>query len=267
MGASTNKLIIAAVAVTLGAGPLVLSAPVGAVDAGTTKRVSLDATQDDPDGSSLNRSLSADASLIAFSSDATDMVPGDTNAVRDVFVRDRAGGANVLVSAGLGGAPANGASGEPAISADGKFVTFASDATNLITGDTNAARDIFIRNLVTSTTKRVSVAGVNTQSNGTSLTPAISGDGTYVTYASWASNLVPGDTNNRADIFVRNTVAKTTKRVSLATGGAQGNGDSTYPTISSDGRGVAFESLATNFTPTTTNGFRHTYVRVGASGP
>lgn len=241
--------------------------PARATLGGTTKRVSLDAGQDDPDGISLNRSLSADGSLIAFSSEATDLVPGDVNLLRDVFLRDRAGGANVLVSAGIGGASANGRSGEPAISADGRFVAFTSEAANLVAGDTNNSADVFVRDLVAGTTKRVSLGAGGVQGNQASQHPAISGDGKYVAFTSRATNLVSGDSNGRSDVFVRNIVTKTTTRVSLASGGAQGNGNSLRPTISADGRAVAFESLATNFTPTTTSGFSNTFVRVGVSGP
>src|SRR5262249_17255542 len=144
-------------------------------------------------------------------------------------------------------------SGRPSLSADGRFVAFESDANNLVPGDTNGAADIFVHDLLTGLTERVSVPDPSSgqaQANGTSLAPAISPDGRYVAFASRASNLVAGDTNTRQDIFVHDRVTGATQRVSVDAVGAQVLSDSgptldvpgRGPVISDGGRFVAFES-------------------------
>lgn len=253
------------------ASTIMITTPLIDAGAGATKRISLDASQDDPDGSSFGRSVSADGALIAYSSDATDLLadPGiDVNGARDVYVRDRAGGVNVLVSVGLDGlagtgvSPAASASGEPAISADGRYVAFSSDATNLVASDTNNQRDVFVRDLANETTTRISVSTGGQPSNRMSNVPAISVDGRYIAFASLGTTLVTGDTNNVADIFVRDTTLGTTRRVNVTTGGAQAiGGASNRPSISADGNRMVFESLATNLVPGDTKGRSVVYLR------
>jgi archaellum component FlaF (FlaF/FlaG flagellin family) len=128
----------------------------------------------------------------------------------DVFVRDIVAGTTTRVSVASDGAQANGSCYEPSISADGRYVAFESLASNLVPGDTNAVPgdpwtglDVFVRDTVAGTTTRVSVASDGTEANGDTGEPSISGDGRYVAFESWASNLVPGDTNERYDVFVR----------------------------------------------------------------
>jgi Tol biopolymer transport system component len=147
----------------------------------------------------------------------------------------------------------------PSISADGHFVTYASDRADLVPGDTNGRSDVFVRDLTANTTERVSVTSGEAQATGPAgldsemyfSPPAISADGRYVAFASNATNLVPGDTNNATDVFVRDRVLGTTERVSVSSGGVQGNGNSYRPaTISGDGRYVAFQTQASNLDPT-----------------
>jgi archaellum component FlaF (FlaF/FlaG flagellin family) len=165
------------------------------------------------------------------------------------------------VSVATGGTQGNGDSFIPAISADGRYVTFQSIASNLVPGDTNSTFDVFVRDRRSGTTQRVNVATDGTQANGDSFSLAISADGRYVTFQSIASNLVPGDTNDRTDVFVRDLRSGTTQRVSVATGGTQANGDSDIPAISADGRYVAFESGASNLVPGDTNHSEDVFVR------
>ena len=154
----------------------------------------------------------------------------------DVFVRDRQTGTTRRVSLGPGGVQGNDYSFNPSISADGRFVAFESDATNFVPGDTNGFSDVFVHDRKTGTTRRVSVGPGGVQGNEGSYLPSISADGRFVAFESDATNLVPGDTNGVADVFVHDRKTGTTKRVSVGQGGVQGNSDSYRPAISADGR-------------------------------
>ena len=134
----------------------------------------------------------------------------------------------------------------PSLSGDGRYVAFASYADNLVPGDTNGAFDIFVHDLVLGTNERVSIGSDGAEGNGTSDTPYISYNGRYVAFSSGASNLVPGDSNAAIDIFVRDRSLGTTERVSVDSAESQANSASGAPSISPDGRIVAFRSGATN---------------------
>ena len=128
-----------------------------------------------------------------------ELVPGDANGARDVFIRDRQTGETTRASVDGAGAEANDDSFEPAISADGRFVAFSSSATNLVAGDSNEANDVFVRDRQANTTTRVSVGLAGANANGGSDSPSISGDGRLVAFTSAATNLVEGDTNGQRD--------------------------------------------------------------------
>src|SRR5260221_358848 len=191
--------------------------------------------------------VSADGRYVAFMSSSI-LAPGDTNANWDVYLRDRQNGTTELVSVDSSGAVGNGFSGlfGICISPDGRFVAFESRASNLVPGDTNGARDVFLRDRLNGTTERVCVGAGGTQGNGESLYPSLSADARYVAFTSQATNLVPGDTNVADDVFVRDRRSGTTERVSVSTGGGQGDSNSSDAAISADGRYVAFMSLASN---------------------
>jgi len=189
--------------------------------------------------------------LVAFESDASNLVPNDTNGLQDVFVHDRGTGQTRRVSLSSRGMQGDGESYWPAVSADGRHIAFASKASNLVPGDTNGKWDIFVRDLATRRTTRVSIVGNGDQGNGSSYSPSLSATGRYVAFWSYAENLVAGDTNRVADVFVHDRVTGQTRMVST---GAGGNGESLLPAISDDGRVVAFESAATNLVPRDTNG-------------
>src|ERR1019366_7601853 len=148
-----------------------------------------------PNGSSGFTSFctSSNGQFVAFYGDADNLVPNDTNGCSDVFVRDLAGGTNILVSVNTNGNSGDGLSTEPAISGYGRYVAFTSWADNLVSGDTNLARDVFVRDLLADTTTLVSVStnGVN-PGNGDSFSPIISADGRYVLFHSLAANLASG---------------------------------------------------------------------------
>ena len=231
-----------------------------------TSRVSVSSSEAQGFRSSSDASLSADGRYVAFGSLARNLVPGDTNLVEDIFVRDRLAGTTRRVSVSGSGAQGNGASILPSISGNGRYVAFMSDATNLVPGDTNHATDVFVRDLVGGSTRRVSVGAGGQQANGASSWPSISRDGLHIGFLSAASNLVPGDTNGTFDAFVRDLLASTTQRISVATDGTQGDGNSLYPAVSGNGRFVAFQSDATNLVPGDTNASLDIFVRDRLNG-
>lgn len=226
----------------------------------TTRRVSVSSTGAEADNASSDPAISADGRYVAFRSDASNLVGGDSNGVADVFVRDRAAKTTTRVSVDGAGAQANGASAEPSLSADGRYVAFRSAASNLVGSDTNAADDIFVRDRTAGTTTRVSVGAAGLQANGASGAPAVSGNGGFVAFHSSASNLVGGDTNSATDVFVRSLAGATTTRVSLSAGGGQGSDPSSSPSISSDGTRIAFQSTAA-LASGDDNGVSDVYVR------
>ncbi len=230
--------------------------------AGTTERVSVSSGGVEGDHWSGGPSITPDGRLVAFESLATSLVAGDANLTRDIFVRDRSSGTTELVSVSTAGEQANGDSGDPAISADGRFVAFTSGASNLVAGDTNGTWDIFVGDRKRGTTRRVSVSSAGRQVNGRSWSPAISADGRFVAFFSSSSNLVAHDTNpGRYDVFVRDRRKGTTERVSVSSAGRQANSQSRDPSISADGRFVAYDSWASNLVPGDTNGTWDAFVR------
>jgi Tol biopolymer transport system component len=168
-------------------------------------------------------------------------------------------GVTQRVSVGSGG-QANLHSYVADVSDDGRFVVFDSYATNLVPGDANSAPDVFVYDRQTGVAELVSVSSAGVQGNSYSISPSISDDGRFVAFYSFASNLVAGDTNAEGDIFVRDRQAGTTQRVSVDSAGNQANEVTFPPTISGDGRFVAFESWATNFVPDDTNHFGDAFI-------
>jgi Tol biopolymer transport system component len=239
----------------------------GAARAGVTERVSVSSSGEQGNNWSYGFSISADGRFVTFDSGASNLVPGDTNGAWDAFVRDRLTGTTERVSVSTAGVQGNGGSGMPSISADGRFVAFASGASNLVPGDTNGECDVFVRDRLTGKTELVSVSSAGEQGNDGSDEPSISADGGFVAFQSYASNLVPDDTSGYYhDIFVRDRLTGTTERVSVSSAGEQANWDSEWPCISADGRFVGFDSEASNLVPGDTNGHSDAFVRDRLTG-
>ena len=219
------------------------------------------------DGRSEAPSISADGRYVAFASEATTLVPGDSSRKGGVLVLDRQTGQIERMSVNTAGEAADETSTEPSISADGRFVAFTSYALNLHPGtiQTNKPR-VFVHDRQTGQTDLVS----KTLAGGTPSVfcqkPSISADGRFVAFESLDSGLVVGDTNGRYDIFVYDRQTGGTTRESVASDGAQGNHDSKAPSISADGRYVAFESLASNLVAGESFSFSHIYVRDRETG-
>jgi Tol biopolymer transport system component len=227
---------------------------------GETRRVSVASDGTQGFGDSDRPSISADGRYVAFDSFSSNLVSDDANDVRDVFVHDLQTGQTSLVSIASDSTQGNQFSYGAFLSADGRYVVFASYASNLVSGDTNDAADIFVRDRQTGQTSRVSIASDGTQGADHSLLPSISADGRYVAFFSYASNLVSGDTNGYPDVFVHDRQTGQTTRVSVASDGAQGNEGSGEPSLSADGRFVAFASNATNLVGGDTNGYADVFV-------
>ncbi|MGH9040747.1 MAG: hypothetical protein ACRDZ3_11015, partial [Acidimicrobiia bacterium] len=217
---------------------------------GITSRVSVGAggAQVRGGGPSVIESMatSADGSVVAFVSNATNLVPGDANGVFDVFTYEVATGRTTRVSLATDGSEAAAPSQEVAISGDGKVVAFVSAAPNLVANDANGQKDVFVRDRAAGTTTRVSMGTGGGEASAGSGQPSLSDDGRWVAFASTAPNLVAGDANAVSDIFLHDRAGAITQRVSLDSGGGDPDGPSVAPDLSSDGSVVAFESKASD---------------------
>jgi Tol biopolymer transport system component len=220
---------------------------------GATERVSVSSAGEEADNQSGECAISADGRYVAFESVASNLVPGHTGYYWDIFVRDRLTGTTDLVSVSTSGDQGDDDSYGPAISADGRYVAFYAVASNLVAGDTNGVLDVFVRDRLAGTTERVSVSSSGEEGDDQSGSSCISADGRYVAFSSDATNLVPGDTNNQDDIFVRDRLAGTTVRASISSSGEEADGVSRFPSITADGRYVAFQCNGTNLVPDDTN--------------
>ncbi len=228
---------------------------------GQITRVSVSSTGEESDGQNFHPSISAEGRYVAFWSMASNLIAKDLNGCPDVFVHDRNTGKTTRMSIATGGVEGEADSVSPAISADGRYVVFSSLAPSLVPGDNNHRGDIFVRDRHTGTTARVSLSNTGEEANGASFSPSISGDGRYIAFESEASNLVTGDGNGKSDVFVRDVIAGTTTLVSVSTAGVQGNDTSYAPSISADGRCVAFGSAAFNLVQGDSNGYEDVFVR------
>lgn len=219
---------------------------------GPIVRVSVAADGGPANGPSTQPVVSADGRFVAFVSTATNLVAGDRGGQPQVFVRDVVGGRTMRVSDGLGGAQADGPCSNPAISADGSTVSFESSANNLVPGPhRRGLSDVYVRVLATGRTERVSVSTSGQEQNRAVKAPfhqisSLSGDGRFVVFDSDASNLVAQDINRSTDVFLRDRRLHRTTLVSENSQGYEGNNDSFAPSLTPDGRFVAFESFANN---------------------
>jgi Tol biopolymer transport system component len=239
-----------------------------ATSTGDTLLVSV--TPDGSSGAGESRGIrvAAGGRVVVFLSDADDLVPGHANGFADVFLRDLLLGTTELVSVGLGGLPANGPSGftfgsNSDVSADGRYVVFASEATNLIEGD-GIERDVFRRDRLAGVTERVSVNLSGGEPDAASWDAAVSDDGNVVAFVSHASDLVAGAFNDQNQVYVRDIAAGTTLHVSRSSAGVPANAGCFEPALSGDGRVVAFYSGATSLLPGLDGSF-HVFVHVLAT--
>lgn len=216
---------------------------------------------DQADAGSGEPAISQDGRYVAFFSHAKNLVADDQNGRSDIFLRDLRTATTTCVSVNSEGAAGDNHSRIPAISADGRYVAFESFASNLVPGDTNSRVDVFLHDRTTRATTRVSVSSEEKQVDGDSHNPAVSADGRLVVFSSFASNLVRLDTNNRYDVFVRDRKTGRTSMISVSSAGGLGKHDSDQPSLSGDGRYVAFSSKASNLIPGDKNSSVDVFIR------
>jgi Tol biopolymer transport system component len=203
-----------------------------------------------------------------FVSNAAGMVSGISNASRQVYWHDALTGETRLVSASADGVAGNGDSGAPAISADGLTVAFESDASNLVTGDTNGVRDVFVRAMFVSTdpVRRVSVGAAGVQANSESFDATLSGDGSVVAFSSGASNLTPGVSGTSTiNVYRRDLGTSTNTLASAHVNTGAGVGGS-KPALSEDGKRLAFYSFSSNIVAGDVNGLWDIFVFDAGTG-
>jgi Tol biopolymer transport system component len=220
---------------------------------GTIRRVSISTSGEEGNGKSWLPSISADGRYVAFTSEARNLVDGDTNRTIDVFVHDCQTGETTRVSVKSNGEQVGYGGVSPSISGNGRYVAFQSLSRDLVDGDTNGSMDVFMHDRETGQTARVSVSSSGEEGNDISWSPRISADGRYVAFESIASNLVEGDTNEAWDVFRHDRHTGQTTRVSVSSSGEEGNGESKWHDISPYGRWVAFSSEADNLVDGDTN--------------
>jgi hypothetical protein len=218
----------------------------------------------DGNNDSLRPSISQDGAVVAFSSLANNLVPGDSNNVLDIFMLDLASTIRSRVSVGAAGLQANGRSDVASLSRDGRWLAFESAATNLVAAGATGASgqvNIYLRDVSTASNQLVSVASGGIAANARSQRAQLSGDGGMLAFSSLASNLVTNDNNAREDVFVFTRTNTAISRVSVSSAGIEGDNISNQPRISSDGRYVVFETAAANLAPGDSNGrtdiYRH----------
>jgi len=227
------------------------------------RRASSDSGQNAANDDSLTRPhVSATGRYVVFSSDASNLVPGDTNGWHDVFVKDFGTGLTDRLSLGPNGAQGNDRSSEPRITSDGRWVVYSSRATTLSPFDQNHLSDVYVADRIAQTTTLVSTNHLGVVgADGASFRPSISDDGRYVAFASQATNLIPGgDANGFTDVYVKDTLTGATRLCSRNAQGQPANGHSRNPRISRSGQFVVFDSEADDLVANDGNGRRDVFV-------
>ncbi|MBK7643013.1 MAG: PD40 domain-containing protein [Planctomycetes bacterium] len=228
---------------------------------GTTERVSISSSGAQGNGDSRLASISGDGRFVAFQSTATTFVPGDTNGRLDSFLHDRLTGITQRISVATDGSQGDADSGFPLVSADGRFVAFSSSASNLVPGFSGGYDLAYLRDLNLGTTQLVSIAQDGSQADYVSYACGLSANGRYVCILSAATNLVPIPTPNQGETYVRDMRTGQTSVASTRSDGSYSNGAGSKSSISADGRFVVFESYATDYGPTDTNGTSDVFVK------
>jgi Tol biopolymer transport system component len=228
---------------------------------GVTIRVSVSVDGGDANDDSTLPSISAEGRYVAFLSSAFNLVQEPNNRLNSAYLRDLLLGETVLASGAWDGGAADWSVRAPTISGNGRHMSFATEATNIVPDDFNGLVDVFHRDLDTGVTLRASVDVFGGDPDGRSVGPSLNHDGTHVAFTSIATDLVSGDANGEDDIFVRFLPPPpSTGLVSLSSDGQQGDLGSSGPYISAGARYVAFGSIATNLVPGDTNAWSDVFL-------
>lgn len=225
------------------------------IEPGELELISTSWDGDEGNNDSYYPRISATGRFIAFQSAADNLVPDDTNQAQDIFLLDNRTDQLWRIPVGPNGEQANHDSRHPTLSADGRFIAYESLANNLAEGDDNETWDIYLYDRHTDTTTWVSRGLDGAAGNGQSVNPVLSDNGRFLVFVSLASNLVPGDTNGKSDVFLYDHAYGTLIRVSVSSSGEQANGTSRYATISGNGRFIAYQSMASNLAPGTNGNY------------
>lgn len=236
------------------------------LQSGTIERVSLSSAGAEGDDDSGDPIVSDDGQLVIFESEASTLVPSDTNGEQDLFLRDLGSNTITRISLAPGGGESDDNSRDPRGTPDLSCVVFESPATNLVAGDANARTDVFLWERATGIITLVSVTAGGVQGEDTSDNPAISADGRFVAFETSSSSLLATDTNDTDDIYVKDLSTGALERISVASDGTQGDMESENPDISGDGRFVVFQSLASTLDPNHPNGFCDIFVHDRQTG-
>jgi Tol biopolymer transport system component len=226
-----------------------------------TERVSLGTDGRQANHDSWWAELSGDGGTVVYASFASNLTDErDTNGELDIFATDLRTRVTERISVAADGGIGDSFSLTPTVSRDGRYVGFSSGATNLVEGDDNGRTDSFVRDRQTGTTEMVSVSSSGEPGDDNSGSPKLSADGRYAVFDSMATNLVPGDTNGRNDVFLHDRQTGTTERISVTQDGEQSEGNAREATISADGRYIAFQSDASDLVPGDDNGEIDTFL-------
>lgn len=229
-------------------------------------RASIDSNGVEGNNHSSLPALSGDGRLVVFTSQADNLVTGDTNGVADVFVKDLVTGEIVRASTDSNGVQGNATSTRASISEDGRYVVFESVSTNLVAGDTNGKTDVFLKDLQTGETTRVSIDKNGAEGDEDSDKAKISANGRYVVFNSRATTLLAADGDTQSDIYLKDLRTGRLSLISTAANGVKANGASYDPSISADGRYIAFDSFGDNLGPVDGNGDVDVYVKDRRTG-
>jgi len=233
---------------------------------GKTERVSLNVHGQEANGASDWPEISADGLSVVFTSTASNLVDGDSNGFEDVFVVNLQSGEVELVDQSATGDQANAASTQPVISGDGRFVAFVSAATNLVPGATAGLEEIYLFDRADGSLQWISAPRIGAVNDGVSGEPAISADGSWVAFSSASSQLVPGDTLGRRDVFLWHRSSTALERVNVTQIGGQADRSSYAPALNADGRFIVFRSHATNLVASETANFGDIFLRDNIDG-
>ena len=213
------------------------------------------------DFNSFSPSISADGTLVAFVSYATNLDPRDSDGFVDIYVKDLVTGDITLASTSDADVKGNAGSDQASLSADGTRVAFTSSATNLDRHDRDDVVDVYVKNLTTGDIELASTTSSGIKGNENSWTPSLSSSGTQVAFFSYATNLDPADPDDLQDVYVKDLETKVLVLASTSSQGVKGNGDSLFVDLSADGQRVAFLSSATNLHPRDGDPFIDVYVK------